>query len=504
MDAALQRFAQTRRWMLTVRDEAIPPVIHLGVSAEAIPDGMALQALRQHKPTYPIEVITYPAEEFESLWQHWLESSMNTTASSMPGLEDTASWDGLMSTLSQETTDLLSPESEGPMIRLLNSILSEALKLEASDIHCMPQENGTQIAFRCDGQLHGRHQLPRHFHSALCARIKVMAHLDVAETRQPQDGRMSVRIGALTTDVRVSCVPTAHGERIVLRLLYRERLLTLEELGMPSTVEKQFDELIHYPHGLILVTGPTGSGKTTTLYAALDRIRSGRENIITVEDPVEYRLEGISQIPVQPAIGFHFPEALRSILRQDPDIIMIGEIRDRETAQIAIQASLTGHLVLATLHTNDAPSAITRLLDMGVEPFLLASTLRGVMAQRLIRRLCPACKKPVHYSDFSSLPGGGSQRFLSKLVPGTVYYEASGCDACNQFGYKGRTGIYEVLTITPPLQHCIQTGAAEQSLRAEIERLEYASLFDDGLRWVNAGVTSLTEVCRIALTTMNE
>jgi general secretion pathway protein E len=502
MDAVLQRFAKSRRWMLTVRDDDASPVIHLGVSEGKVPDGVTLQSLRQHKPTHQLEVWVYPAEEFESLWQNWLENSMNSTAASLPGLEDGGgSWDGLMSTLSQDTTDLLSPESEGPMIRLLNSILSEALKLETSDIHCIPQENGTQIAFRCDGQLHIRHQLPRHFHAALCARIKVMSHLDVAETRQPQDGRMSVRIGTLTTDVRVSSVPTAHGERIVMRLLYRQRLLTLKELGMPALVEQRFEELIQHPHGLVLVTGPTGSGKTTTLYAALDHLRSGSENIITVEDPVEYRLEGISQIPVHPAIGFNFPDALRSILRQDPDIIMIGEIRDRETAQIAIQASLTGHLVLATLHTNDAPSAITRLLDMGVEPFLLSSTLRGVMAQRLIRRLCPSCKTPIEYKDASSLPRGASIP-AHKLVPGSIYYEAVGCSACNNFGYKGRTGIYEALVITPALQQCMQNGAAEQSLRAEIERSDHASLFDDGLRWVNAGATSLTEVCRIALTTM--
>lgn len=493
MDISLRRFAQNRRWLLSVTDTQ-PPTLQLGVSSDMLPDSAALQALRQHRPNYQIQVVPYTPSDFEPLWQRWLEESMN--APDLPTshqLDDSTTWDGLISTLSHDTTDLLSPEAEGPMIRLLNSILSEALRLEASDIHCTPQESSTHIAFRSDGQLHVRHQLPRHLHAALCARIKVMAHLDVAETRHPQDGRLSVRIGSLTTDVRVSCVPTTHGERIVLRLLYRERLLTLDELGMAASMQAKFDELIHDPHGLILVTGPTGSGKTTTLYAALDRLRSGRENIITVEDPVEYRLEGISQIPVQPAIHFHFPDALRAILRQDPDIIMIGEIRDRETAQIAIQASLTGHLVLATLHTNDAPSAVTRLLDMGVEPFLLSSTLRGVLAQRLIRRLCDSCKQPISPAYCPILPNG-------YRVTASVLYEAVGCEACNQFGFRGRTGIYELLPITSSLQHIIQTGAGEHTIRKEMEHAAHTTLLEDGLRWVNSGATSLTEVCRIALT----
>jgi len=497
MDTALRRFAQARRWMLSVTDTQ-PPTLQLGASNDALPDTAALQALRQHRPAYNIEVVPYTPAEFDNLWQRWLEDSMKAPDLPTANLDDSTTWDGLISTLSHDTTDLLSPESEGPMIRLLNSILSEALRLEASDIHCTPQESSTLIAFRCDGQLHVRHQLPRHLHAALCARVKVMAHLDVAETRHPQDGRLSVRIGTLTTDVRVSCVPTTHGERIVLRLLHRERLLTLGELGMALDMQAKFDELIHHPHGLILVTGPTGSGKTTTLYAALDKLRSGHENIITVEDPVEYRLDGISQIPVQPAINFHFPDALRAILRQDPDIIMIGEIRDRETAQIAIQASLTGHLVLATLHTNDAPSAVTRLLDMGIEPFLLASTLRGILAQRLIRRLCEHCKQPVSREHLPALPNN------YPFTPSRTLYEAKGCEACNHFGFRSRAGIYELLPITSALQQLIQTGMAEQALRTELVHSGHATLLDDGLRWVNAGLTSLTEVCRIALTSTSE
>ncbi|MES2205725.1 MAG: GspE/PulE family protein [Pseudomonadota bacterium] len=499
MDASLRRFAQARRWLLSVVEtEDSLPVLKVGVAETAWPAPAVLQALRQHCLNYQLEIVAHPPEAFDVLWQRSLENSIdNADLNGMQQFEDSATWEGLISSLSQDTTDLLSPEAEGPMIRLLNSILSEALRLEASDIHCIPQETITHISFRCDGQLHTRHQLPRHLHAALCARVKVMANLDVAETRHPQDGRLSIRIGSLTTDVRVSCVPTSHGERIVLRMLYRERLLTLNELGMATPMQSKFDELIHAPHGLILVTGPTGSGKTTTLYAALDRLRSGSENIITVEDPVEYRLEGISQIPVQPNIHFHFPDALRAILRQDPDIIMIGEIRDRETAQIAIQASLTGHLVLATLHTNDAPSAISRLLDMGVEPFLLASTLRGVLAQRLIRKLCELCKAPMH----PTLHARFSENYA---ITASAIYHGSGCDHCNHSGFKGRTGIYELLPITPHLQELIQNNSAEQSIRTEITEAKHATLLDDGLRWVNSGQTTIAEVCRTALTHSTE
>lgn len=498
MDIALRRFAHRQGWVLS--ETSSPSALRIQTNEESPPTPSAIQALRQHCPEAIIQVELVPAQTFEQLWQTWLESGLQNPDMGL-GDENATSWEGLISSLNSDTTDLLSTDAEGPMIRLLNSIISEALRMEASDIHCTPQERLTTIAFRCDGQLHVKHELPRHLHAALCARVKVMAHLDVAETRHPQDGRLSVRIGQMTTDVRVSCVPTTHGERIVLRLLHRERLLTLHELGMASGMEHLFNQLIRAPHGLILVTGPTGSGKTTTLYAALDQLRSGRENIITVEDPVEYRLEGISQIPVQANINFNFPEALRAILRQDPDIIMIGEIRDRETAQIAIQASLTGHLVLATLHTNDAPSAISRLLDMGVEPFLLASTLRGILAQRLIRTLCPHCKTQhlnKNLDKISFISPTVKKRLIQKNQP---FFEAQGCDLCNHFGFKGRTGIYELISMTPMLQELIQHNTAEQAMRSQLEQAGHTTLFDDGMRWVESGESSLTEVCRIALTT---
>ena len=332
------------------------------------------------------------------------------------------------------------------------------------------------MRFRVDGTLREVVQPNRALHAAMISRLKIMAELDIAEKRLPQDGRISLRIGGRAVDVRVSTLPSAHGERAVLRLLDKgEAKFSLESLGMGGDTLKSFDRLIAQPHGIVLVTGPTGSGKTTTLYAALQRVDTTTSNVLTVEDPVEYELAGIGQTQVNPKIELTFAKALRAILRQDPDVIMIGEIRDFETAQIAIQASLTGHLVLATLHTNDAPSAVTRLTDMGVEPFLLSSSLLGVLAQRLVRKLCPYCKRP----------------------DGQGRYHPVGCSECLQSGYKGRTGVYELMVADETVRGLIHSRAAESQLFVAAESAGMRSMREDGERLVAEGVTSAEEVIRV-------
>src|SRR5512137_69574 len=339
--------------------------------------------------------------------------------------------------------DLLEAGSDAPIIRMLNALLTQAAKDGASDIHIEPYERSSAVRFRVDGALREVVQPNKALHAALISRLKIMAELDIAEKRLPQDGRISLRIGGRAIDVRVSTLPSAHGERAVLRLLDKsESRFTLEGLGMSGDVLRAFDRLVRQPHGIVLVTGPTGSGKTTTLYASLGRIDTSGTNLLTVEDPIEYELPGIGQTQVNPKIDLTFAKALRAILRQDPDVIMVGEIRDFETAQIAIQASLTGHLVLATVHTNDAVSSVTRLTDMGVEPFLLSSSLLGVLAQRLVRKLCPHCKKP-------------GARGL---------YHPVGCAECGQTGYKGRTGVYELMAVDDKVSALIHSRAAESQL----------------------------------------
>ena len=377
--------------------------------------------------------------------------------------------------------DLLEAANDAPIIRMLNALLTQAAKDGASDIHIEPYERSSSVRFRVDGTLREVVQPNKALHAALISRLKIMAELDIAEKRLPQDGRISLRIGGKAIDVRVSTLPSAHGERAVLRLLDKsESKFTLEGLGMDGAVLNAFDQLVHQPHGIVLVTGPTGSGKTTTLYASLGRLDTATTNILTVEDPVEYELPGIGQTQVNAKIDLTFAKALRAILRQDPDVIMIGEIRDFETAQIAIQASLTGHLVLATLHTNDAPSAVTRLIDMGVEPFLLSSSLLGVQAQRLVRKLCNHCKKPGE-------PGpDGQPRWV-----------AVGCPECGGSGYKGRTGVYELMVVDPAVQALIHNQAAESEIVEAARHNGLRSMREDGERLVAQGITSLEEVLRV-------
>jgi len=379
-----------------------------------------------------------------------------------------------------EVADLLETQDDAPVIRMINALFTQAARDGASDMHIEPYESHSVVRYRVDGVLRDVVSPRKALHSALISRIKIMANLDIAEKRLPQDGRIALRVGGRPIDVRVSTLPTGHGERAVLRLLDKEAgRLRLDKLGMSPQVLAQLDELIRQPHGIVLVTGPTGSGKTTTLYAALARLDASTTNILTVEDPIEYDLPGISQTQVNAKIDMTFALALRAILRQDPDVIMIGEIRDLETAQIAVQASLTGHLVLATLHTNDATSAVTRLVDMGVEPFLLASSLLGVLAQRLVRRLCQHCRRP------------------DTLADGRVVYRPVGCEACNHTGYSGRSGIHELFNVDDEMRRLIHEGRDEQALRAQALRSGMRTLRDDGQRWVVAGVTAPEEILRV-------
>ena len=371
--------------------------------------------------------------------------------------------------------DLLESADDAPVIRMINALLTQALREGASDIHIEPFEQISVVRFRIDGSLRDVVRPKKAIHASLISRIKIMAQLDIAEKRLPQDGRIALRVGGKAVDVRVSTLPTGHGERAVLRLLDKESgKLDLQHLGMSAETLVQFDKLIAQPHGIVLVTGPTGSGKTTTLYAAISRLNTASTNILTVEDPIEYELSGIGQTQVNPRIDMTFAKALRAILRQDPDIIMIGEIRDLETAQIAVQASLTGHLVLATLHTNDSAAAVTRLLDMGIEPFLLSSSLLGVVAQRLVRKLCPHCKR--HDGQF---------------------WHEVGCDKCGHTGYQGRVGVYELLLTTDQIRAQIHNRASEADIRVTAQHDGMRTMREDGERWLADGTTTRAELLRV-------
>ena len=438
----------------------------------------------------PLQARQLNAEEFDEL----ISGIYNTAETGAAALADDLAQDLDLSRLLQDipqVEDLLESQNDAPLIRLINALFTQALRDGASDIHIDPFEARSVVRLRIDGMLHDLIEPARALHAAIVSRVKIMAQLDIAEKRLPQDGRITLRVAGKPIDVRVSTIPTGHGERVVLRLLDKQAArLDLSRLGMDEATLAQIDKLIREPHGIILVTGPTGSGKTTTLYAALSRLDAKSLNIMTVEDPIEYDLDGISQTPINTRIEMTFARALRTILRQDPDVIMIGEIRDVETAQIAVQASLTGHLVFATLHTNDAVSAVTRLVDMGVEPFLLASSLIGVVAQRLVRCLCPDCRKPFA-AEAAQLKAWGFAP-----LQGT-YYTAQGCSECSHTGYRGRTGIYEYLTVDDGLRRLIHDRASEQTIRSHALAQGMRSLRDDGMRWAAQGAISLEEVVRV-------
>uniref|UniRef100_UPI0038657BC9 type II secretion system ATPase GspE n=1 Tax=Sphingomonas sp. BE123 TaxID=2817842 RepID=UPI0038657BC9 len=387
--------------------------------------------------------------------------------------------------------DLLDSRDDSPVIRLINALLLEAVKEGASDVHVETQEKRVVVRFRVDGVLRDKLEPRRELAPLLVSRIKVMAKLDIAEKRVPQDGRVTLRIGGHDVDARVSTIPTQHGERVVMRLLEKGSLkLDMEALGMSARDRAVFARLLERPHGMLLVTGPTGSGKTTSLYAALHRLNDRKRNIMTVEDPIEYELAGVAQTQVNARTGMTFARGLRAILRQDPDVIMVGEIRDQETAEVAVRSAMTGHFVLSTLHTNSAVGSVTRLLDMGVERYLLAPMLVGVAAQRLVRRLCPSCRRQDVASDADMALLGAA------LKAGDTVWRAVGCEACHGDGYRGRAGLYEVVAIDDAFQAMIHDGASEAEIEAHARR-ENPSLLDDGVDKVRAGVTTVEEVARV-------
>jgi len=395
----------------------------------------------------------------------------------------------------QETVDLLDAKDDAPIIRLANSILSQAVKQKASDIHLEPFEEEVKVRYRLDGVLYNILSIPQKLKAGILSRFKLMANLNIAEKRLPQDGRIRIRAAGRDVDIRVSTIPVRHGERVVLRILEQGTLLLpLSEIGFAPEDLAQLNRLISLTSGIVLVTGPTGAGKTTTLYAILNTINSPDKNIITIEDPVEYQLRGIGQIQVNPRISLTFASGLRSILRQDPDVILIGEIRDTETAEIAIQASLTGHLVFSTLHTNDAPSAMTRLIDMGVEPFLISTSVRAVLAQRLVRKICPSCRTPYRPSpdELSRLSIDPS------MLPDGRLFHGTGCPDCLGTGYKGRQGIYELFVLDPDIAHLVNIREDAAALREAGRKKGMQSLTDDGRRKVLEGITTIEEVLRVA------
>lgn len=464
-------------------DEGWRLYIHTATTAAAVLEVRRMLA-------EPFQIQRLSAVEFESM----LEASYQRDSSEAQQLmEDIGNEVNLASLADdiQESEDLLENEDDAPIIKLINAMLGEAIKLGASDIHVETFEKALIVRFRVDGILREVLRPNRRLSSLLVSRIKVMAKLDIAEKRVPQDGRISLRIAGRAVDVRVSTMPSSHGERVVMRLLDKNNShLNLADLGMTLSVQQAFSQLILKPHGIILVTGPTGSGKSTTLYAGLTEINTKDRNILTVEDPIEYELEGIGQTQVNSKVSMTFARGLRAILRQDPDVVMVGEIRDLETAQIAVQASLTGHLVLSTLHTNTAAGAITRLEDMGVEAFLLSSSLLGVLAQRLVRTLCTHCKE-AHEPD-------KEERNLLGVAKkeGVLIYRAKGCDQCNFTGYRGRTGIHELLLVDEHIRELIHNGKGEQAIEKYV-RQHSPSIRADGFSKVLSGETTLEEVLRV-------
>ena len=389
-----------------------------------------------------------------------------------------------------ESQDLLDAQDDAPVIRLINALFGEALKRDASDIHIETYEKSMSVRLRVDGILQEVLTPNRRLAPLLVSRIKVMSRLDIAEKRVPQDGRVSLRIAGRSVDVRVSTIPSNYGERVVMRLLDKQAArIDLSQLGMPAKTLTTLTDLLHQPNGIILVTGPTGSGKTTTLYAGLMALNDRKRNILTVEDPVEYDIEGIGQTQVHAKVGMTFARGLRAILRQDPDVVMVGEIRDQETAEIAVQASLTGHLVLSTLHTNTAIGAITRLVDIGVEPYLIASSLKGVLAQRLVRRLCHECREPIQLDATEARLLGDSS------LEGKQAYNAAGCDACQHTGYRGRQGVYELLVIDREVGEMVHNRAGEQEIQRHVAGT-MNTLMSEGRRLVLEGQTSLDELLR--------
>lgn len=428
-------------------------------------------------------------EEGLSRYYYQHEGSDSETLTDPNGDEELAAL-----TLQSGTEDLMDLANRAPVVKMVNTFFFEAVHSRASDIHIEPYEQEVKVRFRIDGVLHNRFTLPKQYVAALVSRLKIMANLNIAERRLPQDGRSRIKIGETEIDIRVSTVPTSGGERVVLRLLDKSSgRFGLDQLGFAPESQEDFSRLIHMPYGIILLTGPTGSGKTTTLYGALSELNTEARNILTVEDPIEYRLPGVGQMQIQPKIGLTFASCLRHILRQDPDVIMIGEIRDLETARIAIQSALTGHLVLSTLHTNDSASAVTRLIDMGIEPYLVCSSVIAIMAQRLIRAICPTCKT-------SYTPGEEERLVFSSnrfTYGGHTLCKGLGCPDCMNTGYRGRTGIFELMVVDDELRELVMANARTNVIIQAAVKKGMHTLRDDGMRKVLAGDTTIEEVLRV-------
>ena len=476
-------FAKRAGILVDNRSETLTLIHREGINAQAL---MEVQRYLGQ----PYRMTPVSDEEFDQFLGLAYQTDSSDTMNMVEGIGDEMDLASLADSV-PETEDLLEQEGDAPIKRLINALLTEAVKEGASDIHVETYEKRLVVRFRVDGVLREVVQPKRALSALLISRIKVMAKLDIAEKRVPQDGRIPLRIGGREVDVRVSTMPSSHGERVVMRLLDKQSgRLSLSQLGMSTRDFQVMKNIISKPHGIILVTGPTGSGKTTTLYGALSDLNDSSRNILTVEDPVEYSLPGIGQTQVNLKADMTFAKGLRAILRQDPDVVMIGEIRDLETVEIAIQASLTGHLVLSTLHTNTAVGAITRLQDMGVEPFLLSSTVIGVMAQRLVRVLCDDCKEAVTADE--------SECRLLGLEPeqAPVIYHAKGCSKCNQLGYRGRQGVYEIIEIDEQMKTLIHDQAGEQKMERHARTLG-PSIREDGVRLVLAGRTTVEELLRV-------
>ncbi|WP_300672381.1 type II secretion system ATPase GspE [Desulfoluna sp.] len=461
----------------------------------AVNDPCALQAaddLARRLSCGPLAKVIAPRSRILSAINTFYDMSRGSAQDLVQDMEESGS--DILADM-EETADLLDDTSDSQLIRLVNHIISQSIKARASDIHIEPYQDSFKIRYRVDGILYDLLTPPRWIQTALVSRIKVMAKLNIAEKRLPQDGRIDVRIGEHDVDIRVSTVPTTHGERVVMRLLNKSgSLLTLSEFGMSDSTYATIGRLIQNPNGIILVTGPTGSGKTTSLYAIISAINSPDKNIITIEDPVEYQLKGIGQIQVNRKIDLTFALGLRSIVRQDPDVILVGEIRDRETAEIAVQSALTGHLVFSTLHTNDSASAVTRLVDIGIEPFLLSSAIKAVIAQRLVRKLCPQCKEPYHPDpDLLRRAGINAER-----SHGGNFYRAVGCEACFQTGYKGRMAIFEIMEVDEHLKGVMVKTSDANLIKGEAVHQGMATLRDDGIDKALHGLTTIEEVLRVS------
>jgi len=478
-----------------LRKYKMAPVVTPGAAVIAIHDPLLFQPLddlRRLPILKDAGVVLSPYGNILSIINYAYDMSRDSAEQVIEDMHDEDTSQIL--TEIQETGDLLEDTSDAPVVKLVNLMLSQAVKARASDIHIEHSQHMLKIRYRVDGILYDMLSPPKHIQSALISRIKIMAKMNIAEKRLPQDGRIEIRIADKSIDIRVSTIPVAFGERVVLRLLDKTNvLLNVSDLGMPADRLDQFNRLIRSPHGIILVTGPTGSGKTTTLYAALSTINTTDINIITIEDPIEYQLDGIGQIQVNPKIDLTFAKGLRSIVRQDPDVILVGEIRDLETAEIATQSALTGHLVFSTLHTNDSASATTRLIDMGIEPFLVTSSVSAILAQRLVRVVCKDCKE-AYAPDAESLQSIG---ITPEMAEGKVIYRGRGCPSCLDTGYRGRTGIFELMVLDEPVRNLILKTSDANAIKQKAVEQGMLTLRQDGAQKVLNGITTIEEVFRV-------